>query len=555
MSGETAIALKGRFAFEKDTIRRKMLKKNNKQNLGIAALIVMSSMVFSRLTGFIRDALVTNLGTYNADTLNTGFAATNIMYNLLIGGAIAAALIPILSSYIMKNDEKEGWKAIGTFINVTFLASIIFCIIGCIFAPQLVSLLGQNYSPQKVNTTINITRILFPSVAFLMLAGLTNGVLYSYKRFSSAAYGPVVYNLGAIVSILVFRNSSVEKVALGIMCSSFIYFIFQLVFALKDMKFYQFKLALKNAGFIRLYKLAIPSLIASSIVQINALISQSYTSYYNGGSVTAFVNANNIWQLPYGIFAMGVGAAILPTLSEKLALGDMDSFKNIITKSLKNIFLLTVPAAVAFIVIGVPIVSAIYKWTSRFEASQITNTSNILLFFTIALFGQSILAIITRAFYALNDTRTPLYFSAGSILLNGFACYIFFKTTSLQAAGMSLAYSISSAFYATSLIYILNKKIKGLYLRDLLSFFTKTMVASIIMGIVIFILNKAIPINFKEVFTLRLKISELCVLAFEILVGGGCYCAVVYFMKIEEARYLLDITYKKIIGLKKKLLK
>ena len=98
------------------------------------------------------------------------------------------------------HDEEEGWKAVGTFINVTFFASIIFCIFGVIFSPQLVSILGKAYSPEKLHNAIVLTRILFPSVGFLMLAGLTNGVLYSYKRFSSAAYGPAIYNLGAIIT-------------------------------------------------------------------------------------------------------------------------------------------------------------------------------------------------------------------------------------------------------------------------------------------------------------------------------------------------------------------
>lgn len=233
-----------------------------KKRLAGAAMIVMTSMIISRITGAVRDTLIANLGAGKGDILVTAFTATNVMYNLLVGGAIAAALIPVLSGYIVKDDEKEGWKAIGTFINVTFISSIIFCIFGMIFTRQLVSVLGTDFPEEKISLTIRLTRILFPSVGLLMLAGLTNGILYSYKRFSSAAFGPVIYNLGTIVSLLIFRKASLENIAIGICCSSFIYFIFQLSFAIKDARFYRFKIFFTDPGFQRLLKLAIPSLIA-----------------------------------------------------------------------------------------------------------------------------------------------------------------------------------------------------------------------------------------------------------------------------------------------------
>lgn len=517
-----------------------MVKSQQKKRLAGAAMIVMTSMIISRITGAIRDTLIANLGKGNGDVLGTAFTATNIMYNLLVGGAIAAALIPVLSGYIVKDDEEEGWKAIGTFINVTFVATIIFCILGMIFAPQLVSILARAYPEQKINTTINLTRILFPSVGFLMLAGLTNGILYSYKRFSSAAYGPAIYNLGTILSIIVFRKAGLEKIAIGIACSAFIYFLFQLSFAIKDARFYRFKIFFTDPGFQRLVKLAIPSLIASSIVQINGIISQHYTSNYAEGSVLAFLNANNIWQLPYGIFAMGLGSAILPTLSEKLALGQVNEFKRLINKSLKNILLLTVPSAMAFIVIGDQIVSAIYRWTNNIDATQINLTANILLFFTLALFAQSILAIIGRAYYANNDTRTPLYLGGSSIIINGLACYLFFKTTNLEAAGMSLATSISSTFYAVTMIYILNKKMKGLLLGDLLKFFFKTAIAAMFMGSILFLMKVFIPVDFSAAFTMKAKIIELGILALEVILGVIAYFSVILIMKVPEGNYIFN---------------
>lgn len=531
------------------------MKIEQKKRLAGAAVIVMSSMIISRITGVVRDSLIANLGKNNSDVLITAFTASNIMYNLLVGGAIAAALIPVLSGFIVKNEEEEGWKAVGTFINITFLVSIGFCILGMVFSPQLVGFLGKAYSPEKAEVAVKLTRILFPSVGFLMLAGLTNGILYSYKRFSSAAYGPAIYNLGTILSILAFKDSGMEKVAMGILGSAIFYFIFQLSFAFKDAKFYRFKLFFNDPGFKKLLKLAIPSLIASSVVQINLLISQSYSSFYAAGSVTAYTNANNIWQFPYGIFAMGLGSAILPTLSEKLALGELLEFKRLINKSLKNILLFIVPSSVGFIVLGKPIVSAIYRWSSKFDASQIDLTSRILVFFTIALFAQSLLAIISRAYYAKNDTWTPLIFSSTSIVLNGLACYLLFKTTDLEAAGMSLAFSLSSAYYAITMMYILSKKVKGLMWGDLFRFFLRISLAGVLMGLVLFLLNQIMSIDFNHSFSMKGKLIELSILAFEVLAGIAFYFGLIFIMKVEEGQYILQMGLTKLKSISKKLRK
>jgi putative peptidoglycan lipid II flippase len=523
----------------------KILTKQ-KQRMAGAAIVVMSSMVISRITGFLRDALISNMGPEKSDILNAAFSSTNIMYNLLIGGSIAAALIPMLSGYIIKDDEEEGWKAIGTFMNIIFIAMTLFCLLGVIFSPQIVSLVSPGFTGVKRLSTIELTRVLFPSVAFLMLAGLTNGVLYSYKRFAAAAYGPAIYNIGIVLSILLFRHSSLKKISIGIMCSALFYFLFQFYFAFKNFKFFKFRLFFKHSGFITMFKLAIPSLIASSIVQINFTISQRYTTGYVQGSLTAYQNANNLWQLPYGIFAMGIGTAMLPGLSEKLAIGENKAFKESVFKGLKMILFLIIPSAVAIIALGEPIISSIYKWSNKFQPSQISLTVDILMFFSIALFAQSILAIIARAFYAANDTKTPLYVATSTILINGLLCYIFKTDTTLEAAGMSLAASVSSAFNVIVLVYILNRRMKGIHLGKLLRFSVKSLFAAIIMGFVLFFLNRIINLNFIGDFNLRHKALEVFTLGVEVIVGAAVYFSLVVLMKIDEAIYIRDLAFDRI---------
>jgi putative peptidoglycan lipid II flippase len=512
------------------------LNSKNKKLTG-AAIIVMTSIVVSRITGYLRTILINNLLTASqSDSLLAAFKTTDLMYNLLIGGAIAAAVIPVLSGYLAKNEEEDGWKAVGTFINVIFIVMILLCILGVIFAPVVVSLTAPGFYGAKRELTIQLTRILFPSVAFMMLAGLTNGVLNSYQRFAAASYGPSIYNLGVALSIFALSRFGVKYVTYGILASAIMYFIIQISFAFPNFKYYRPKILWHHQGFRRLFKLAVPSLIASAIVQVNLIITQRFISLYDlDGGVTAYGNANDLWQLPYGIFAMGLGTALLPTLSEKLALNKIDEFKDMLNNAFKTILYLIIPSAIGCIVLAEPLISVVYKWSQSIGVERITLAGEILIMFTVAMIAQSMLAILTRAFYANNDTKTPLYIGILSMILNFIFCTIFFNTTDLGVAGMALSYSIISVVYMIIMMSVLTKKMKGMQWKNLIKYSGKLIAAAVIMGITIFFMNRLISINFLQYFSIHQKLIEILILGIEIAVGALIYFVTTMLLKVNEA--------------------
>ncbi len=521
------------------------MEKSKDRNLARAAIIVMTAIVLSRILGFLRTTLITNiLSVDDKDAIFMAFQITDVMFMLLIGGSISSVLIPMLTRFISNGEEKEGWKAISSFINVMFIAITVLCGIGIIFAHELIDLVAAGFGPVKAEVTVQVTRIMFPSVAFMMLTGLVNGVSNSYRRFAAAAYGSVIYNILCIISIIFLSRYGVKMVAVGILSSAVLYFLIQLIFALNILKYYRPGIHFRNPDFKRLVLLSIPSLLASSISQINILVSQSYNSFFSEGSVTALRNASDIWQLPYGIFAMGLGVAILPSLSEMLIKNDLDSYKRTLTKSLKSMLLVIIPAAIGLAVIGTPVASVIYKWSIGMKPAAISTTGQILTFFTIALVSQSIVAIINRAYYANNDTKTPLYIGVFSIVLNALFCYLLFKLTNLDSAGMALAYSISSAVYAFMMLFVLNKKMGGLKLNVLFIFIAKVVVASLIMAVFLFAAKKLVPVEFTQAFTIKTKIIEILILGLEIGAGLIIFMTAAILMKVEEALYL----YTTVIG-------
>ncbi|MBN2558859.1 MAG: murein biosynthesis integral membrane protein MurJ, partial [Clostridia bacterium] len=286
------------------------------------ATMIMVSVLISRLLGFLRTALIpARMGGFSsvADAYNAAFQIPDLMYGLLVGGAIAASLIPMLTGYVEKSNEKEGWKVVGTYINVMMLVMLAICILGVVFAPQFMGLIAEGFKdapPEKMELAVRLTRILMPISFFMMLSGFCNGILNSYSRFAVAAFGPCAYNLATVLSIIFLSNSNVadnygaEKVVLGIVICSFLYFILQLSFTIKHLRNYRPELHLNHPDFLRMVRLAVPTLFTSAFIQVNFIISKYYTTFYDEGSLSALEVAGKTWQMPLGIIAQAVGVAI-----------------------------------------------------------------------------------------------------------------------------------------------------------------------------------------------------------------------------------------------------
>ncbi|MDD4493056.1 MAG: murein biosynthesis integral membrane protein MurJ [Eubacteriales bacterium] len=532
-----------------------------KRNVTGAAATVMTALVVSRVTGLVRQMLIPSIIGTNAmgDAYEFSFKITDIMFYLLVGGSIASALIPVLTGYIVNHKEKEGWRAVSTFMNTFVLLSFVLVILGIIFAPQLVPLIvpeganGEGFNQMQIDLVVDLTRILLPSVGIMMMTGMLNGILNSYHRFSAAAYGPSLYNILSALSIIFLSKISVQAIATGVLCSSFAYFLFQLSFALKNMKYYRFGLDFKHEGTKRIFSLAVPSMISSSIAQINVFITSLFTTIYPQGSLTALTTADRVWQTPYGIFAQGMGIAILPTISENHAAGDDSEYKRVFMKGLRTVLFLTIPSCLGLVVLRSPLI-ALFKFTERFDGASMAVAENCLLFYTIALLAHSTVAIFIRGFYALNDTKTPLYTGVSTIFINiGFA-YIFQNYSNLGVGGMALAYSIAGTVNAILLIILLNKKVKGFDYKNLTVFLAKTFISALVMAGFVYVLvritDQALFVkDFTSIGFAQIIKSKLLELLFLLLYSGAG--AVVYFvmmgiLKAEEASDILKLAFTKI---------
>lgn len=504
--------------------------------------MVMFATLLSRITGFLRNVLIRSIMMPKgySDEFIVAFYLPDLAFELLVGGAIAAAIIPILASSLSKNKEKEGWKAIGTFMNVTVIAVILVEIIFFVWTPAFLRLTAKGYEPgsSEFLLTVKLTRILLPSAFFMIMAGQLNGILNAYHKFAAVSFGPVVYNLCVVTSIALFGGKSVEMTSYGVMISAMIYFFMQFAFAFRYLKLYQPRLYIKNETFIRLVKLAIPSLVASAIVYVNLIIGGSFSTEFAENSVTMMNNANRTWQLPLGVFAQAMGVAILPTLSSHFAAEKHEEFRHVLYKGIRTVMLLCIPSTMVLMILNRPVMQILFKWSEMpMQESMLNGVA--LLAYAPALLFQSVVVILNRAFYSIQNTRIPLLIGCSTIGLNILFNIYFANNTALGAVGTAIAYVITVMVNAFLLIILFSRKTGLKLIPDNFSFLYKVIAATTIAGILLWVTNRIIPFPAEESFTVGRKFMEILMVGLQLILPLLAFFVAAILMKVEEVRTMI----------------
>lgn len=508
-----------------------------------AAGIVMFAILISRILGFVREMAIAKVfgRGYLTDIFYAAFAVPDLMYYLLVGGALSAAFIPVFTSYLAKDDEESGWLVASTFINVTVILLFAFTILGIIFAPLLAPLVAYGFEGEHRELLIKLMRMMFPAVFFTALAGLEMGILNSYRIFTAPAFGPILYNVCIIAGALVLGpRYGISGMAVGVVVGAIASFLLQLPFVLQRSK-YRPVINLRHPGILRMVTLMIPSLVGLSITQINLIVNQNLASGLSGGDITALRLANRLVMLPMGIFAMAVSTAIFPTLSTQAAREEMSEFKSTLSLGLRTVFLVTVPSAVGFIVLREPIVKLLFE-RGEFTHTDTLATAYALLFYSFGLVAQSGIQITTRVYYALQDTVTPVKIGLITVAMNILLNLILLKFTNLGHGGLALANSIAVTVNMIVLFFILRRKINGADGRRIVLSLLKSAVVSAVMGVAVYIVN---PI-FQQMFGGLDTFGQALQVGGSIIIGVAVFGAGVFLLRMEEAYMILDIVKKRI---------
>ncbi|MBI2444135.1 MAG: murein biosynthesis integral membrane protein MurJ [Candidatus Magasanikbacteria bacterium] len=430
----------------------KFLSAESKSVTG-AAVVISGATLASRLVGLLRDrALAHYFGAGPVlDAYYAAFKIPDLLYNLLIVGALTAGFIPTFTKLFYAGANKmPAWRLANNVLNLGVLILIILAAIAAIAAPLFVPLLAPGFAESTKNLTIQLTRLMLLSPILFGIAMVMGGVLQSLRRFVIYSLAPVLYNLGIIAGAMLVGEFRLAPVALGwgVVGGASLHALSQIYGAWRVGWRWQGIVNLYDSATRRVGRLMLPRTLGLAMTQFNAVIITFLASLLTSGSVAVYNFANNLQAVATGLIAIPFALAVFPLLSQTAAGGDRAAFGEHLARTIRQILFLTAPATILLLLLRAQIVRVVLG-SGQFNWDATIATADALAFFALGLFAQGLIPLLARAFYALANTRTP--FLMGLIAEAGSITAAVFLMRRLGVAGLALAGSLGAIINAVLL--------------------------------------------------------------------------------------------------------
>jgi len=534
-----------------------------------AAFVLAVAALTSRVLGLIRDRLLA--GKFGAgdelDIYFTAFRLPDLIYSILIMGAISSAFIPIFAEYFQKN-KKEAWHLTSGLFNLIFVILIVLAGAFILLAPWLVSIIAPGFSGAKREMTVLLTRIMFLSPILLGVSSIFGGVLQYFRRFFIHSLAPVVYNVGIIIGILFFVPSmGLVGLAWGVVLGAGLHFLIQIPSVIYSG--FPIHLILRTTwrtrrfihpGIKRIVKLMIPRTIGLAGFQINFLIITAIASSLISGSIAIFNLSYNLQYVPIGIVGISFATAAFPRLAEFFAKKDKEKFSKNFSSVFSQILYLVLPATILIFLLRAQIVRIILG-TGEFSWVDTRLTAAALGVFSISVFAQSLIPLLSRSFYAFHNTKTPVIISLFSIVINIIGSFFFVWVLSNQnwfsqftsnvlklegirnfsVLGLPMAFVLAGILNFVILLFFFNKKIGYWQPKRILDSIFKIIIACILMAVMVYCLLYLLNLSFNT----RTFVGIFIQTTIAAIGGVIIYFITTFFFKSPEIIALLNKFFKK----------
>lgn len=515
------------------------------QTIGGAALIIALSGVFSRLLGFLRDRMLAS--TFGAgDALDAYYAAFRIpdlFYGLLVAGALSAAFVPLFTE-LQEKKAQESWRLTTGLLQAIVLVLGALSLISILFTPFLVALLVPGFNEESQATTVMLTRIMLLSPLLLGLSAVFGGVLVSLQRFIAYSLAPVLYNAGIIFGIwFLVPQYGIEGVAWGVVIGALLHMLIQypaflstgFVYTKETLFFW------RDEKLRTVIKLMVPRSLSMGITQVSLFVVTIFASTLSVGSLAAFNFANNIQSVPLGIFGVAFSLAAFPVLSAFAAKKKHEDFFYSVINTSKRILFFVIPVSVAMILFRAQIVRIILG-SGEFDWEDTIMTFEILSYFALSLFAQCLIPLFARSFFALKNTKTPLYIALFSEVVHIITLVWLLPFYEEQA--LALSFSIGTIVNFVLLYFALRKQVPVWKDQEFFWPVGKMVLAAMIAGVVAQISKSAFALTTNELDTF---IEVFLQLLAGLLIGGGVYLASATFLKVEELSLIHKLIFQKLL--------
>ncbi len=511
-----------------------------------SAGVVSISVLASRVSGLVREILMARLfGAGLAyDAFLLGFRIPNLTRDLFAEGALSSAFIPTFTRYLTTRSKQEAAALANLVATAVIVVVGALCVLGMIFSPHLVRLLAPGFLqvPGKFELAVTMTRIMFPFLLLVALAAQAMGILNACNQFAVPAMSSTFFNLGSVVFGLglgfwigpMVGLAPIVGMAIGVVLGGALQLGWQ-VPSLRQAGFrFRPQWRWSDPGMQQILRLMGPAILGNAAVQINVMVSTNFASTINDpvtgadGPVSWLGYAFRFMQLPLGLFGVAIASATLPAISRSASLGDMEEFRRTLARSLGTVFLLTIPSSVGLMVLGRTMIGLIYEG-GRFGPYDTRQTALALSCYAVGLGGYSALKVLTPAFYALNDARTPMLVSLASILINYGVAEAMVRSRTLGHAGLAIATSAVAVFGFAALLWILRQRIGGIHGRAMMKSVIEILFASAVMGAAVWLSSHAVALWLG-----MSRLARLADLAVSIPLGAAAYYAVCRMVRVPE---------------------
>ena len=510
-----------------------MSEPPKQRHLARSAGAVSIATMISRVLGLMREMVLAKYFPVVAtDAYFAAFRIPNLMRDLFAEGALNGAFVPTLTDTKQNQGSQAAWRLANLVLNVLTVVLSLLTLVILFGAKYLVFLLVSGYAPEKMQLTVQLTRIMAPFLMFVALSAAVMGMLNTHGRFFVPAVASAFFNLASILCGIFlapvmprFGQQPIVAMAIGSLLGGAAQLYWQLPSLYRCGFKYQRVFDWKDPGVRRISGLMLPAVFGLAATQINILIDNQLASYLGDGPVSWLNYAFRLMQLPIGLFGVAIATVNLASVSKKVASNDMEGVRSNIAEAMKLSAFLDIPSAIGLMFLRYPIVQLLYE-RGKFTPQATIHTGDALLFYSLGISAYSLVKILTPTFYALGDTKTPVRFAALVIGVK-LAMNLFFIRY-LGFLGLALGTTIASTLNTTLLYYTLTKRIGSLKGYGIGKAYLKVITSALFMGISASLIHRFV--FFGDLFADRL-------LRLGISMAGGLVAFVLcsFLLKVEQA--------------------
>lgn len=506
--------------------------------LATSALIVAAAFIASRILGLAREVILAyRFGTTGEyDAYVAAFRVPDLLFLVIMAGSFGAAFVPVFAGFLARGDDGRAWRLASAVLTLAAIVVVVAALTAFVVAGPLVrQLVAPGLSDDDQQLTVSTMRILLLSPVFLGLGIAAKGILEAQDLFTLPAIAPLLYNVAIIVGAIAIAPSfGVEGVAASVVVGAILHLAIQLPGLVASGFRYVPSLDLSTPGLARVGQLLGPRLIGQAAFQLNFIVVTSLASETGEGRVAALNLGWQLLMLPHGVVALSISTVVFPTMARLYETGDLVSFRRMVGQALRPLIFFALPAAVILFGFRTAIVRTLFQ-LGAFNAESTQLVAEPLAILALGLLGYGLVEVLTRVFYAMHDTRTPVIAGIIIIGINIAVGWLFLDRFGHLALAMSL--SLSTTYEAIILLAVLRARLGGITARDL-GWLARVALATVVLIAVVATIEPALTDVTSPGGTSRA--AQIAFVVFALGLAGGTYALAAAAAGVPELWAFLD---------------